>query len=142
MATHNELGKQGEEVAKQFLIDKGYKILETNWHSGHYEIDIVAQKFDFLSIIEVKTRSSEAFGKPQEFVDQKKMQNLINAAHRYKNSHKLYDIGVRYEIVALTKNRNTFEIEHLEEAFDTWTAYHPEHYFGGENTFYGSRKWG
>ncbi|MDR0830006.1 MAG: YraN family protein [Prevotellaceae bacterium] len=141
MATHNELGKQGEEVAKQFLIDKGYIILAENWRSGHYEIDIVAQKFDFLSIIEVKTRSSSSFGSPQESVDQKKMQNLIKAAHKYKTSHKLYDIGIRYEILALTKNGNTFDIEHLEEAFDSYTAYHSEHYFRGGYAFSLRRKW-
>jgi putative endonuclease len=122
MASHNELGKQGEEAAKQFLIDKGYKILAANWRSGRHEIDIVAQKFNFLSIIEVKTRSSNSFAYPEAFINRKKMCNLISATSEYLIQHKL-NIGVRYEIVTLTKNGNTFDIEHFEEAFDANTPY-------------------
>jgi putative endonuclease len=122
MATHNELGKQGEEIATQYLIKKGYKVLETNWKSGKYEIDIIAQKCDFLSIIEVKTRSNIDFGFPESFVNQKKMQNLIYAAHQYINDKGL-DIGIRYEVIALTKTGSNFQVEHFEEAFDSNMAF-------------------
>ena len=122
MASHNELGKQGEEVAKQFLLDKGYEILAVNWRSGRHEIDIVAQKFNFISVIEVKTRSSNSFGYPETFINRKKMRNLISAADEYLIQHNL-NIGVRYEIIALIRKGNTFDIEHFEEAFDANTPY-------------------
>jgi putative endonuclease len=117
MAEHNELGKQGEAFAKQYLLDKGYKIIETNWRSGHLEIDIIARKYDFISIIEVKTRASNDFGFPEEFVDKKKMKHLIKAAEKYVLKNNI-EQGVRFEIIALTKSANGFETEHFEEAFD------------------------
>jgi len=122
MATNNKLGKQGEEIAKQYLIDKGYRILETNWKSGKYEIDIIAQKYDFLSIIEVKTRTNIDFGFPESFVTQKKMQNLIYAANNYLEQKHL-DLGLRFEVIALIKIANQFQIEHFDEAFRPDTAF-------------------
>jgi len=124
MASHNQLGKQGEEIAKQYLIDNGYKILETNWKSGKYEIDIIAQKYDFLSIIEVKTRTNIEYGFPESFVTEKKMRNLVLAANKYLEQKKL-DLGLRFEVIALIKIANQFQIEHFDEAF------RPDMAFGG-----------
>ena len=64
MAEHNELGKIGEELAVDFLTEKGYEILETNWTFQKAEVDIIAQKGNVLAIVEVKTRSSSDFGSP------------------------------------------------------------------------------
>ena len=116
MASRNQLGKQGEDIAKKYLIDKGYRILETNWKSGRYEIDIIAQKYDFLSIIEVKTRTNIDFGFPESFVTRKKMQNLIYAANNYLEQKNL-DLGLRFEVIALIRIADRFQIEHFEEAF-------------------------
>jgi len=58
MAKHNEFGKQGEELAAQFLMEKGYEILERNWRNRHKEIDIIAKDGEELVIVEVKTRKS------------------------------------------------------------------------------------
>ena len=124
MTLRKELGIQGEEIAKQYLIDKGYKILETNWKSGKYEIDIIAQKYDFLSIVEVKTRTNIDFGFPESFVTRKKMRNLIYAANNYLK-YKRLDLGLRFEVIALIRIANAFQIEHFEEAF------RGEHAFGG-----------
>ena len=68
MAEHNELGKKGEELAVEYLRENGYKILDRNWVFQKAEIDIIAQKDNFLAVIEVKTRSSTDFGLPQDFV--------------------------------------------------------------------------
>ena len=62
MAEHNELGKLGEELAVDFLIEKGYDILETNWTFQKAEVDIIALKENILAVVEVKTRSSVDFG--------------------------------------------------------------------------------
>ncbi|HIC33059.1 MAG TPA: DUF91 domain-containing protein, partial [Flavobacteriaceae bacterium] len=71
MASHNELGKKGEQLAVDFLIESGYDIIERNYRFNKAEVDIIAQKKDVLAIIEVKTRSTADFGNPQDFVKPK-----------------------------------------------------------------------
>ena len=116
MATHNELGKKGEELAVDFLQKKGYQILERNWRFKKAEIDVIALKNDVLAIIEVKTRSTAYFGNPQDFVNEKKIQLLVEAVNEYVISKDL-DVEVRFDIVAILKTNNNFSIEHLEDAF-------------------------
>jgi putative endonuclease len=116
MADHNELGKQGEELAVEFLQKNGYEILETNWTFQKAEVDVIAQKEDVLAIVEVKTRSSIDFGLPQDFVKPKKIQLLVKAVNEYVTSNDL-EVSVRFDIIAIHKNANEFIIEHLEDAF-------------------------
>ena len=116
MADHNELGKLGEELAVEFLQKNGYAILETNWTFQKAEIDIIAQKENILAIVEVKTRSSLDFGLPQDFVKPKKIQLLVKAVNEYVISKDL-DIEVRFDIIAIHKEGQSFAIEHLIDAF-------------------------
>ena len=116
MAIHNELGEKGEQLAVEFLQKNNYKILERNWRFKKAEIDIIAIKNDVLAVVEVKTRSSNYFGNPQDFVNQKKIQLLVEAINEYVTSKDL-DIEVRFDIIAILKEKNTFNIEHLEDAF-------------------------
>ena len=116
MASHNELGKLGEELAVDFLQQNGYEILETNWVFQKAEIDIIAQKENILAIVEVKTRSSIDFGLPQDFVKPKKIQLLVKAVNEYVVSRDL-DVDVRFDIIAINKEEADFHIEHIEEAF-------------------------
>ena len=71
MADHNLLGKKGEEVAQKFIASKGYKIIAANWTFKHKEIDIIAQDGDCLVFIEVKSRTENYWGNPEEFVTKK-----------------------------------------------------------------------
>ena len=116
MAEHNELGKLGEELAVEFLQKEGYEILETNWIFQKAEIDIIAQKDDIITAVEVKTRSSLEFGLPQEFVKSKKIQLLIKAMNEYVISND-FDVNVRFDVISIYKNDKKFEIEHLIDAF-------------------------
>lgn len=116
MAEHNELGKKGEQLAADFLIENGYEILDRNWIFQKAEIDIIALKEDVLAIIEVKTRSSLDFGSPEEFVKQKKIQLLLKAVNAYINDREM-DFEVRFDIIAIHKNGESFAIEHLTNAF-------------------------
>ena len=116
MASHNELGKEGENLAVEFLQKKGYKILERNWRFKKAEVDIITQKNDVLAIIEVKTRSTNYFGNPQDFVNPKKIQLLVEAINEYVTSKNL-DVEVRFDIIAILKNNTKFNIEHLKGAF-------------------------
>ena len=116
MAKHNELGALGEALAVEFLQKNKYKIVERNWRFKKAEVDIIAQKNNVLAIVEVKTRSSNYFGNPQDFVNQKKIKLLVEAVNEYVNAKNL-DVEVRFDIVAITKSQNNFDIEHLEAAF-------------------------
>ena len=83
MASHNDLGRYGEEIGKLFLERKNFEILHLNWKYSYYEIDIIASKSNVLHFIEVKTRRTEEFGLPEESVDRKKIQKMMNAAEEY-----------------------------------------------------------
>jgi len=116
MARHNELGKKGEQLAVDYLLDKGYKIVERNYRFDKAEVDVIAQQKDTLAIVEVKTRSTNDFGNPQDFVKPKQIQRLVKAVDEYVTVNKL-DVEVRFDIIAIVKNGKTFDIEHLEDAF-------------------------
>ncbi|WP_282030321.1 YraN family protein [Winogradskyella eximia] len=116
MAQHNELGKKGEQIAVDFLLKNSYDIIERNYRFQKAEVDIIAQKGDVLAIVEVKTRSTIDFGNPQDFVKPKQIKNLVKAVDEYVNENNL-DIEVRFDIIAIVKNKKGFEIEHLENAF-------------------------
>ncbi|MBL4604626.1 MAG: YraN family protein [Flavobacteriaceae bacterium] len=116
MAEHYELGKEGEQLATNYLIEKGYEILEKNWRYLKAEIDIIARKETILAIVEVKTRSTNEFGNPQDFVTEKKIKLLVGAANEYVTRRDL-DVEVRFDIIAITKTTSSLEIAHLEDAF-------------------------
>ena len=116
MAAHNDLGKLGEELAVEFLKKNGYEIVETNWTFQKAEIDILALKNNVLAVVEVKTRSSIDFGLPQDFVKPKKIQLLVKAVNEYVNQNDL-EVEVRFDIIAIHKENENYNIEHIEEAF-------------------------
>jgi putative endonuclease len=116
MAEHNEFGKKGEEMAQKHLLAKGYKIIATNWRYGKDEIDIVAKHNNFLVIVEVKTRSTNAFGDPEEAVSKKKKKFLVRAADAYINMKSVME-EVRFDIISIVVTRNHWEINHIEDAF-------------------------
>lgn len=116
MAQHNELGKKGEQLAVDFLQKKGYKILERNYRYQKAEIDIIARLNDTLCAVEVKTRSTPDFGNPQDFVKPKQIQQLVKAIDYYVTKNDL-DVEVRFDIVAIIKNKLGTKIEFFENAF-------------------------
>ena len=116
MAQHNELGKKGEQLAVDYLINKGFDIVERNYRFDKAEVDIIAKIKDTLAIVEVKTRSTIDFGNPQDFVKPKQIQRLVKAVDEYVNVNGL-DVEVRFDIIAIVKNGKKYDIEHLEDAF-------------------------
>ncbi len=116
MAQHNELGKKGEQLAVDFLIENGYKIVARNYRFDKAEVDIIARQKDILAIIEVKARSTADFGNPQDFVKPKQIKNLVKAVDEYVTINDL-DVEVRFDIIAIIKKNKVYEIEHLENAF-------------------------
>lgn len=116
MAQHNELGKKGEQMAVDFLINNGYDIIERNYRFDKAEVDIIAQLQDTLAIIEVKARSTIDFGDPQDFVKPKQIKNLVKAVDEYIIVNDL-EVEVRFDIIAIVKEGNKYQIEHLKDAF-------------------------
>lgn len=100
MASHNELGKKGEELAKDYLLRNGYVILHTNWRHSYYEIDIIALKQNKLHFIEVKTRRSAAHGHPEESVTKRKFKYLQQAADEYLHMYPEYK-WIQYDILSI-----------------------------------------
>ena len=116
MAQHNELGKKGEQLAVNYLLRQRYEIIERNYRFDKAEVDIIAKKDEILAIVEVKTRSTTDFGNPQDFVKPKQIQRLVKAVDEYVTVNGL-DVEVRFDIIAIVKNKNVLDIEHLENAF-------------------------
>lgn len=101
MALHNELGVIGEHLAEEYLKSVGYEIIERNWRSSNYEIDVIASKNNVLHFIEVKTRSSDSFGYPEENVDRRKLHCLISAGDDYLQQHSHWK-RIQFDILAIT----------------------------------------
>ena len=118
MAKHNDLGNEGERIARQYLSEQGYLILESNWKYGHLEADIIAYKDERIVFVEVKTRATDLYGEPEEFVDLKKRRAYIALANAYvlqKDRHE----EVRFDIIAVIINSQGSKVHHLEGAYTT-----------------------
>jgi putative endonuclease len=117
VSEHNELGAQGEKVAQSYLKKKKYKLLETNWRYRHAEIDIICMQADVLVFVEVKTRTSDHFGRPEEFVSKKKERLMFKAANEYMEQidHKWV---IRFDVISIIlQNKKVKQIEHFEDFF-------------------------
>ena len=116
MADHIDLGKEGEQFAIDYLQKNGYVILEKNYRFLKAEVDVIAKKDTTLIAIEVKTRSTNYFGDPQNFINQKKIKLLVSAMDNYVLERDL-DVEVRFDVVAIIKQKSVFQMEHLKDAF-------------------------
>ncbi|HUH25801.1 MAG TPA: YraN family protein [Flavobacterium sp.] len=115
MATHNDIGKQGEQLAKDFLSKNGYEILDCNYRYRKAEIDIIAQKGKILAIVEVKTRTSTDYGTPESFVHKKKINLILEATNAYVEEKNL-DLEISLDIVSVVLGKE-IQIEHIENAY-------------------------
>ena len=105
MALHLKTGEEGENLAREWLRERGYEILHRNWRHRHYEIDIIAMKDKKLHFVEVKCRKSDRFGNPEESVTKRKFKNLQRAADEFLflyPGHK----WIQYDILSIIMHRN------------------------------------
>ena len=110
------LGKIGEDLAVQYLMDKGYKILERNWRSYHKEIDIVAVDGNNIVFVEVKTRQNDEFGAPEIAVNRIKRAHIYAAAGAYYYGNKI-GLDVRFDVISILYHHGNPEINHIVDAF-------------------------
>ena len=127
-------GNIGEDAACKYLRKNKYKILKRNYVSGGHEIDIIAENREFICFVEVKTRDVDAISpkepRPASAVTPKKQRAIITAAKGYLATHRP-EKHVRFDIIevymtANERGRRTFELKHLENAFNRNTAYKPK----------------
>lgn len=121
MAFHNELGAWGEQKAAEYLESKGWYIRHRDWRMGHFDLDIVAidAEMSIVVFVEVKTRSTDYFGSPEEAITLKKQTNIINAASAYVKAYHMDRYDIRFDTISIIRRSNgEYTIEHKEGTFD------------------------
>ncbi|MEP7269076.1 MAG: YraN family protein [Saprospiraceae bacterium] len=117
MSRNKEIGDYGEKLAVQHLMNSGYEILEKNWRYSRAEIDVICKKSEHLVFVEVKTRSSNRYGEPSDFVSARKEQFMIDAASAYMYEKK-YEWKFRFDIISVLLHKDgSFKLQHFEDAF-------------------------
>ncbi len=96
-----ERGRQGEIIAEQALRAHGYEIVERNWRCPVGEIDLVTRDGEVMVFVEVKLRTSDAFGSPEEAVTEAKQARLLRAGAVYLAEHGLDNVPCRIDVVAI-----------------------------------------
>jgi putative endonuclease len=109
-------GNIGESLAAEFLAEKGFEILERNYRHKHAEIDLIVQRKDWVLFVEVKTRTSNSFGEPEDFVDNRKINKIFEAAEEWIYSMDWHG-HIRFDIVSVKLGGQTI-IEHFEDAIN------------------------
>lgn len=111
-------GQLGEKLAQDFLKERGYQIVETNYRSRDGEVDIIVSKGGTLVFVEVRTKSSRTFGSPEESVTTRKKQKLVLVAQDYVQTHDMQGFPWRIDFVAveLDNTGKTVRIEQFENA--------------------------
>ncbi len=117
MTKHHLLGSRGETLACQYLETLGYEILDQNWTFQKAEIDIIAYKNQIIVFVEVKTRSGDAFGKPEEAVHFAKQKVMERAAEEYIYLME-HQGEIRFDIISiLFESPDKYALSHIEDAF-------------------------
>lgn len=116
MTRSASLGKLGEDLAAEWLLQHGYTIRDRNWRSGRTEIDIIAENDQFIVFAEVKTRSSDYLADPAGAVNVPKQRTIIFAASGYLKSKNLAK-EARFDIITVVDDGQERVIDHIENAF-------------------------
>lgn len=116
MDDRKDLGREGEQLAAEYLEAQGYMILERNWHFSHREIDIVARSGNEIVVVEVKTRTAPVRELPEQAVNRQKQRFLISAANAYVRCFHI-SMDVRFDMVIVVFYRGSPEISHIRNAF-------------------------
>lgn len=116
--SHRQIGNEGEDLACDFLAKKGWEILQRNYYSGRSEIDVIAKDNEFYVFVEVKSRSTDFFGRPEEFISEKKVQRIFEAAGAWIVEKNLSGAPMRFDVIGiLTSDPEKPSIFHLQDAF-------------------------
>lgn len=122
MADHNDLGKKAEDLAAEYLIKNGHRILVRNFRYQKAEIDIISEKDNLIVVTEVKARSTDFFILPQEAVTKGKIKSIVTAANHFMEEFNRNQ-EVRFDIISVLPDKNkNLTIEHIPDAFEAFDA--------------------
>lgn len=96
-----QIGRNGEQIAEEYLLQQGYQILERNFHSQQGEIDLIAKEKSFLVFVEVKNYSFRSYGSPLGAVRKNKKQSIIHAARTYLHRKNFKNTFCRFDVVTI-----------------------------------------
>jgi len=113
-----DLAKIGEDMALEFLKNKDYKILERNFRTILGELDIIAKDKETICFIEVKTRTSDKFGLPQESVNRLKQRKMSQSAMIYLKDKNLLEKPARFDVVSILNPQQDAKIDLIQDAFE------------------------
>jgi putative endonuclease len=116
MSESHSLGQKGENAAVAFLEKEGYRIRHRNWKSGKRELDIVAEYYDFIVFVEVKTRTDDQWMDPRNSINREKQRSLIYAANGYIQKYNINKES-RFDVIIVMGKSEPFKIDHIENAF-------------------------
>lgn len=117
--SNREIGDEGEELAAAYMESKGYTVLERNYHFEHAEVDIVAYNNEsHIIFAEVKKRSTNRYGEPEEYVSEDKISNIYKAAEAWLYERRMDGVPVRFDVISIVQKKNEApDIKHFEDAF-------------------------
>ncbi len=118
MYINQEIGKLGEDIAVNYLKQKGYKILDRNFECRQGEIDIIALDKKEIVFIEVKTRTSNKYGAPSEAVNKIKQKHMLQTIKYYLYIRNLNDEFVRIDVIEVYIKDNVYKVNHIKKALE------------------------
>ena len=118
MYIKQEIGKLGEDIATNYLKQKGYKILDRNFESRQGEIDIIAIDKKEIVFIEVKTRTSNKYGTPSEAVNKIKQKHMLQTIKYYLYIRNLSEEFVRIDVIEVYIKDNVYKVNHIKQALE------------------------
>lgn len=117
-------GEASEKKAAEYLRQQGYRILSLNYRTKLGEIDIIARDGAVICFVEVKSRSSFAFGHPKDAVDSRKQRKISQCALLYLKENNIYEKSCRFDILSIIQEcPDRFDFQLLKAAFDLYPAY-------------------
>lgn len=111
------LGERGERAAAEHLLREGYEILHRNYRFGRGEIDLIARKGGTVVFVEVKARSSESYGAPEEAVTPGKVRRIRRIASAWMAVRRLSECDCRFDVIAVESSGGTLTVRHTEDIF-------------------------
>jgi putative endonuclease len=113
----DRFGVTGERVAERWLVQRGWRVLERRYRSGHRDIDLIAEREGLVAFVEVKARAGDTFGGPIAAVNWKKQKDLACSASVWIDRHGRPGEQYRFDVIGVLITGRRVRIRHVENAF-------------------------
>ncbi|HKP15507.1 MAG TPA: YraN family protein [Gemmatimonadaceae bacterium] len=116
-AARQSFGELGERIAERWLRERGWRVVQRRFRSGHRDIDLVVERDGVVAFVEVKARRGDRFGGPVEAVNWRKQKELGRSARVWVSRHGRSDDAYRFDVVGVLVEGERVRIRHVEDAF-------------------------